>query len=526
MSDRGKTEKYDLRDGDYLVLGKGAITVNGKAAENGTVLSEPGIYEIRVTGEGAYSRRVELCRERDAAGSGRVRREDYSLTCQEGVMPIAGFYGPHRSVDKRRDRAYDYITEDIYRKAEEIGINLLLYCDGGKGEDNQDIKDNLALASRHGIGFYVHDGWIKEAGSQEARLARLADYAEYEAFRGVAIMDEPYTAYYDGAYPRAGEDPKVLYSQYQTYPERRVESYGEVSSFLNRFANLNGNINLLPMIKDLGGEEYQANYERYLEEYITLCRPKVLSFDYYVFAGGYADRHGKEGYFANMAIARKLALKYGIAFWNFIQAGSNWNDLAQDMTPTVNDTPSLGQLSWNVNTSLAYGAKGIEYFTLIQPYFFAYAENGGYDYRRNGLIGADGEPNSWYFHAKAVNAQIQAVDEYLLKAVSRDVLAAGRNARKWTGVENDACSEAGIRSLSGSSEEDGVIVGVFDCENQKMLYIVNNDMCREQSVEAAFEAVVDYREISAGHEVQGQGQVYRTTLEPGAAVLLTYGFDR
>ena len=501
---------YNLAEGDYLVLGEGRITVNGEEAENGSLLRKPGEYVITVTGAGAYRRRIRLCREEQyhAAFSGK-----------KDVMPIAGFYGPYRAFDEKRGRAYDYIREDIYEKIRDLGINLILFNDNDYTTNGKDITDDLAYASRYGIGVYIHDQRLQEASDHRERAAYLSEYAGYSAFRGIALTDEPFTPYYD---ERLRKEGGGTCSHYEADPKRRMESYENLSAYLNRFCNLCGNINLLPMIAYLGGEDYREDYDRYLEDYIRICRPKVLSFDYYVFAGNYAKEHGREGYFANMAIVREKTLKYGLAFWNFIQIGANSNDAAEDMAPTENTVPSRGQLLWNINTSLAYGARGIEYFTLIQPYYYAYEAGGGYDYGRNGLIGADGTVNKWFADTKYGNAQIAAVDEFLMHCQSREILAAGVNAQKWTGIEKSSSEEAGIAGLSCGNLEEGLIAGVFRYGGQTAVYLVNNDTENPQFIAVIMKRQTCIREIRIGQDNRRRTVNYCKELEPGGAVLLLY----
>lgn len=430
-------------------------------------------------------------------------------------MVIAGFYGPYRATDQKRNRAYDHITREIYELIRGLGINLILFNDNDYTTDREDVIEGLKYAAEYGIGVYIRDKRLCGKISGEQRLTCLSDYTGYEAFKGIALVDEPFTSYYDEVYKGC--------SQYEARPERRMESYAKISSFLNQFPNICGNINLLPMIAYLGGEDYVEDYGRYLDEFIATCRPKVLSFDYYVFAAPYAREHGIEGYFANLSIIREKALEHGLEFWNFVQAGANSNDLAEDMAPTVNDVPNRGQLLWNVNTSLAYGAKGIEYFTLIQPYYYAYETGGGYDYRRNGLIGADGKPNQWYGYAKYANKQVMAIEEYLGEAVSKDIWAVGEHARIWTGIYQNDYAGTGIKDIFCSNPAEGIIIGAFANKGKPAVYIVNNDMEKAQSVCLAMKERITCREISAGLDNRWESDSCQVSLQPGEAVLLIFG---
>ena len=69
-------------------------------------------------------------------------------------------------------------------------------------------------------------------------------------------------------------------------------------------------------------------------------------------------------YFYNWAVIREYSLKFGVPSWVFIQSvdfdGSQVG-LAQRRRPTE------AEILWQINVSLAYGAKGIQYFTYWTP---------------------------------------------------------------------------------------------------------------------------------------------------------------
>jgi hypothetical protein len=133
-------------------------------------------------------------------------------------------------------------------------------------------------------------------------------------------------------------------------------------------------------------------------------------------------------------------------------------------------------LKWNVNTLLAYGAKGYNWFTLIQPWYFALEGNGsieGMNFNRAGLIGADGSETRNYEAAKEINAWVAGVDSVLMAAKSVDILATGTYAQRNTGVKKATYADM---TVSASNTTYGAIVGVFDYNGKTAYYIVNNDV--------------------------------------------------
>ena len=555
-----KTELCNLANGPYLISGKGTITVNGEMVASGSLLKIPGDYVIVCTGEGEYRKKVALYRSGEAhpdnvydvrdlvaikkmeqgselsSTSGRlgsdvdrdgvvelddfdqIRRQllgqsiivpakDKGIFYEEGVMPIGGFYGPYRGTDSR-GTSYDYLDADIFKKIKDAGINLITYTENNyfTAEQRQDVLDGLELAKRYGIDVYVHDSRIEATNTDATLGLYLSDFAAYRSFKGIAVVDEPFTSYYGASYYEQGKN--------------RLENAAPRATRLNGFSNLIGNVNLNPMYAGLGGEDYKTAYDKYLEEYITTCNARQISFDYYVFdTQGYATVHGTKGYFDNLSIVREKALKYNIPFQTYIQAGANWNgSTTAGMQATQNNVPTKGQLLWNVNTALAYGTKSIQYFPLIQPNYYAYVSDGSYDYARNGLLGADGEKTLWYGYAKEANEQRAAVDKVLLYATSKAVLAQGTQAQMDTGVTISTYDI--LETINVDNSMLGAVVGVFAYGEKTAFYVVNYDTVNSQKVELHFVGEQKYSVIAANKNEQTTSELCELELAAGSAVLV------
>src|SRR3712207_8586474 len=104
-----------------------------------------------------------------------------------------------------------------------------------------------------------------------------------------------------------------------------------------------------------------ATYEGYLERYMSRVHPPLLCFDHYpLLSGGGITAD----YFYNWATIRNLSRKFGVPAWVFVQSvGFDSGD------PRFLDRrrPNDAEIRWQVNVSLAYGAKGIQYFTYWTP---------------------------------------------------------------------------------------------------------------------------------------------------------------
>ncbi len=562
-------ESYNLANGPYLVSGigwlngTGVLTVNGTAP--GWTITIPGDYTINSTGDGSYRKRVILYyygdahpdgemdvrdlvatkkalhqvslssyaakKGADANGDGTINTADLSsiqetligtgtlqnikdrvISYEENVMPIAGYSGPRRTSDKN-GKTYDYMNDETYQLIKDMGINLISYTTSQYLTDEEkkaEILEGLAFAEKYGLGVYVRDGRLgSKDNTPDWKLSQfISVFAQYSSFKGFAVIDEPYTEYYGNKY----------WVQSGT---AKLEDYDEISSNVNGYTNLIGYVNLNPMRESLGGDDYREDYERYLEDYIEMYDARVLSFDCYPFD---ADTTFAS-YFDTLSVIRTNAIEHNLPFWTHIQAGTNWNgNVNNGIAATVNNTPTEGELLWNVNTSLAYGATGIQYFPLIQPPFFAYTKGTfswspiTYDFERNGLIGANGVANKWYYYAQKANRQIAAVDEVLMNAESLDILAVGTTAQSDTGITKTTYK--GLASQNAINASNGAIVGVFDYWGKTAFYVVNYDTQNLQDITLNFDGTKEYSIISATQETKITGQTCALNLEAGGAALV------
>ena len=422
-------------------------------------------------------------------------------------MPIAGFYGPYRYTDKHGE-TYDWITDNVYQKLAGAKINLINYYAADYRDSADDVLDNLALAEKYNMGVYVTDSRINGDMTVANLAKRLAGYMQYRSFKGISIVDEPNTDTYNNA-----KDGETV--------TNKLASYVPQATLLNRFNNTLGYMNLLPLRDGLNksGGTLESAYQTYIDEYLT-TNGKLLSWDYYVWDHNTIP----SAYFTNLSMMRNNAIEKQIPFWSYIQAGSNWNDERVDLDATNNTVPSKAQLLWNVNTSLAYGAKGIQYFPLVQPAYFAYENSDDkYDYDRNGLIGADGNTNDWYDYVAEANTQIEAVDEYLMYASSEAVLAVGEAAQTDTGITTSTYNNV-IQSISA---DNGAVVGVFQYGKQKLLYVVNYDTSTmdDDTIRLTFEDKMSYKVVSkqqneASSVSEGASQTLSLSLVNGGAALV------
>lgn len=561
--------------GTYLIAGEGSITVNGSSRTSGTALSVPGDYVVRCIGEKSYERHVCLyvpgharpdetfdARDlvaakkivigkvvpTDAAKEGADANRDGALTnsdCdkireylllsseealrgqadagisyEKDVMPIAGYYGPYRCIDSARNVTYDLVTDKVYGKLKDVGINLIVSSPNDYLSEPQIVIDNLALAEKYGINVYLSDSRTRNATKDTDLNIYFKKYAPYSSFKGITVVDEP-----------SNKDFGVADAS------KKLEKYAEQASRINQHSNYSAYVNLYPRQQKLvlGGNVNTA-YRSYLEEYIDTYHPKMISYDHYLF-DQYVEGSNiptvQHWYLWNLRIVREVALEHKIPFWSYVQAGRNWSTDSNGIT-TVNETPTKGQMFWNANTALAYGAKGIQYFPLVQPSEFAYGVNGTFDYQRNGLLGADGNKTIWYDYAKEINTQIQTVDKVLMNATSKTVLWKGYDAYQAIlsgGVsdgeilKNIITDYTTVATNSGEVQREcSAIVGVFDYYGKTAYYVVNYDMDHARSITLDFYKEQEYtvlsEQLAQAHSATSGKSCTLSLVAGGAALII------
>lgn len=420
----------------------------------------------------------------------------------QDVMPITGYAGPYQHEHSQNGNIFpDYITEEYYQKLADAGINLIVHNFSDYASAPEAVKKNLELAHKYGIGMYVVDSNVTgKTGQDEITAEEVAKeiikYSDYEAFCGMYLVDEPQATYYS-----MGDGTRLL------------GKYEQLADVLHNQLDIITYCNAFP-INDLGRNK--ENYEKYIKEFCDILQPKVLCWDYYPFD---EYREGKmEVYFYNMDLIRGTAEEREIPFWAYIQAGAQWNDSFDELPSKTPYWPNEFQFNWNVNTSLAFGAQGIQYFPLLQPYQFALAEDGKWDFERNGILGAMGNENQWYYYAQEINKHIAAIDEVLMNCVNKGVIVSGEQAKADMSLTTCEIKEGTFNQLKSVSGD--AMVGCFNYQGKTALYVVNYSMEYAQKITLGFDSTQNVRMIQNAEESYVKGKALTLDMAAGEGILL------
>ena len=166
-------------------------------------------------------------------------------------------------------------------------------------------------------------------------------------------------------------------------------------------------INLLPGAGDA--------YDKYVEDFVTVCKPTAVSYDRYVLTGGPTDF--QPVFWENLAQVRRVSLKHGLPFWNIVLTAPHWQ--YRDITEA--------DVRLQVWGSLAYGVSGIAYYKFCSaslPILDA-PDLGNF---RHGPLDAFGERTPTWHWLRRVNREVHHLAPVLTRLRSDDVYHFGPGA--------------------------------------------------------------------------------------------------
>ncbi|MCO5238977.1 MAG: beta-galactosidase [Chitinophagaceae bacterium] len=213
-------------------------------------------------------------------------------------------------------------------------------------------------------------------------------------------------------------------------------------------------INLYPnyaLPDQLGTDTYQ----QYVEEYMAIVEPPVLSFDHYPVMETKGKRYLREEWFTNLEMVAKTAQKNITPFWAF----------AMSVARGLHPVPTLAEIRLQVFANLAYGAQGIQYFTYWTPRIKTQ-----YPYH-HGPIDSNNKRTDVYEIIRAVNQEIQSLSGIFLSSKVISVEHTGENIP--AGTQRLTEPPKGIKKIRTTGE--GAIVSLIENNKQQYAIIVNRD---------------------------------------------------
>jgi len=305
---------------------------------------------------------------------------------------------------------------------------------------------------------------------EKALDAIVADYSGHPALAGYYIGDEPPA----GLFPALAKVNRYLLKK----DPRHLP-------FMNLYPNYAGP-------RRLG----TGSYREHVSQFIKTVKPKLVSWDHYLQMAG-----DESLYFKNLEIVRQQCQKAKLPFIQVILSLPHRNYR----------NPNEADLRWQVYTSLAYGARGVMYFTYwTMPKWRRV--------RGPAIIGTDGKRDAKYELVRRLNHRLKAIGPTLTQIES-------------TGVYATAPLPPGTRGLAAGApvkqaEGGPMLIGCFRGRKKETYILVVNRSFKDKIVAklTMVDKVVSAREISqkSGKPLEAaalKDEPLDVPLEPGAGRL-------
>ena len=403
------------------------------------------------------------------------------------VMPILGFWSAPAEATCKGQYYPDMKNDEYFSAVKESGVNLLVQANDDATVSYDDVEMTLDYCDKYGLGYYVTNSALVASGTVKASIptmeAALADYASrHTGFAGLYLRDEP----------AAGTEKEMNKSLITLYEAAQ-----------NVGINVQGYMNIDPYWSSKFAPNAKENYVYSLNAIFKNSGSQMLAYDIYPLKESGMDY---EWYFTNLTLAKHVADDLNIAWTPFVSVSAESRYLL----------PKEGELSWQVNEYIAFGAKGIDYFPINSPISFSnYVENGAvvamFDYL--------GNKTEVYYYVKEINKQLLAVDQYLMKASNHGVIVNGELKGKEYLDYGEVIADGTFRELKKVSG-DSATVGCFDYYGKTCLYVVNNDMYKDAQVNLDFDARYGYQVVQRGQTANVKGSKIVLNLAAGEAAFI------
>ncbi len=234
-----------------------------------------------------------------------------------------------------------------------------------------------------------------------------------------------------------------------------------------------------------GGNWSDSSYYKYVEDYVKICDPQVLSFDYYPFILDNSSVVNMRDWYRDLGVFRKFAIQYNKPFWYYI--GTVDGDEKDNITDA--------QVRYQLNVSLAYGAKYISYFCTT-------------DYMYDGDTF---EKSDRFENAKALNQTAMKMGQFLFDKTGTALYHYGL---KDTEYYNDIYFLDDISKSDLIGEvvaSDGMIISMFkDANGNEYMMVTTKNLKSKSAVEITLksEKTVQLLDNSTGK----LGEEYKTSL--------------
>ena len=367
--------------------------------------------------------------------------------------PIVAWWPPPPVSNDLPDDEVNAETARRYAELAGAGFNTAI---GGNGVGNE-RANRLALAAceQYGLRLVLADAELSKAIQGTATTANRAD------------ITRRLKEIYSGIQGRPGFGGRPGLAGIFLYDEPGKTRFANLRFARQEVENIFGPdelpyVNAWPSYAAVSALQ-APSYTDYLDAYMNgegSESSPFLSFDHYPLL---AEERMTPDFFYNHAVIRRYAQTFGVPSWGFVQSmGFTGGKVGIERRRP----PDEAEIFWQINVALAYGVKGIQYFTYWTPED-PNLQTGG------ALITLDGDTTVRYDYATRANEFLRKVGKILLPLPlgSSSVTHFGekrlpRGAKPFKGYPSY------VKAASGSA----AILGLFkesDSSTGRYLLVVN-----------------------------------------------------
>ena len=229
-----------------------------------------------------------------------------------------------------------------------------------------------------------------------------------------------------------------------------------VSAFRKAAPDALAYINLLPNYAPL--EWLGApTYDDHIESFVKTVRPQFLCYDFYALMD---DGTIRDGYYRNLESIRKASLKHNLPFWNTVLSCAHFHYAE----------PTPAGFRFQAYTTLAYGGRGLSYFT----YFGRTRGN----YRMSPIDPFGHKTPTWDM-LREVNLQVQRLGPVYVTLKSINVFHHPEVPAECSGISTSKL----LKSVTGNN----LLVGEFEGpRGQPYVMVVNKDLHKSTTFQVTF----------------------------------------
>lgn len=386
-------------------------------------------------------------------------------------MFIGGFIGPRPSYTRNGEVIWEGFEDDaVFALIAETGINYISDNElsyGGKTYEY--AKKALEYAEKYGLMYFMPafdvmkiDGNVM--ASDEEIKNKLQEMYQYDSFGGIYLRDEPTSDMF----------PFIAQCLEKLNQLQGELGYDGLNVYLNMFPPTNA--------KQLSNNtDRNMDWMKYVRAFSD-TGTNYLSFDMYPIT----DMFPKvtPSWFTTLSKMNQVALEDGKPWMGYVQVGGETTSYGSHSTQRVT---TKGEFMWDINTMLAFGAKGINYYLLVSPPYFADTVDEHID--NHSIINVYGEKTVFWDYAKEANDNIKAMDHVLMHTDYKGVIFAGDSPTLHYGKDKiDTFRQ--VQEVTGNA-----LVGCFDYNGKTALLVVNNSIEQEGDITLHFDDSYEYEVI-------------------------------